>query len=52
MSIRESAFKRPEQEKIAAFRDFLVSHGYTTIVRESRGNDILAACGQLGGTHG
>ena len=46
------AFKRPEQEKIAAFRDFLVSHGYTTIVRESRGNDILAACGQLGGTHG
>ena len=46
------AFKRPAQEKIAAFRDFLVSHGYTTIVRESRGNDILAACGQLGGTHG
>jgi 23S rRNA (adenine2503-C2)-methyltransferase len=46
------AFKRPEQEKIAAFRDFLVSHGYTTIVRESRGNDILAACGQLGGRHG
>ena len=45
-------FKRPEQEKIAAFRDFLLSHGYTTIVRESRGNDILAACGQLGGTHG
>ena len=46
------SFKRPEQEKIVAFRDFLVSHGYTTIVRESRGNDILAACGQLGGTHG
>jgi len=45
-------FKRPEQEKIAAFRDFLVSHDYTAIVRESRGNDILAACGQLGGTHG
>ncbi len=45
-------FKRPEQENIAAFRDFLVSHDYTTIVRESRGNDILAACGQLGGTHG
>jgi 23S rRNA (adenine2503-C2)-methyltransferase len=45
-------FKRPEKEKIAAFRDVLVSHGYTAIVRESRGNDILAACGQLGGTHG
>ena len=45
-------FKRPEQEKIVAFQDFLISHGYTTIVRESRGNDILAACGQLGGTHG
>ena len=46
------SFKRPEQEKIVAFQDFLISHGYTTIVRESRGNDILAACGQLGGTHG
>jgi 23S rRNA (adenine2503-C2)-methyltransferase len=45
-------FKRPEQEHIAAFHDFLVSHDYTAIVRESRGNDILAACGQLGGTHG
>jgi 23S rRNA (adenine2503-C2)-methyltransferase len=45
-------FKRPEKKKIAAFRDVLVSHGYTAIVRESRGDDILAACGQLGGTHG
>ena len=45
-------FKRPAHGKIAVFRDFLVSHGYTTIVRESRGTDILAACGQLGGTHG
>ena len=45
-------FKRPEKKKIAAFRDVLVSHGYTAIVRESRGSDILAACGQLGGTHG
>ena len=29
-------FKRPEKKKIAAFRDLLVSHGYTAIVRESR----------------
>ena len=45
-------FKRPAQTTINAFRDCLVSHGYTAIVRESRGNDILAACGQLGGSHG
>jgi len=45
-------FKRPEKAKVVAFRDFLVSHGFTAIARESRGSDILAACGQLGGIHG
>jgi 23S rRNA (adenine2503-C2)-methyltransferase len=45
-------FKRPTQESIDSFRDFLIDHHYTTMVRESRGKDISAACGQLGGTHG
>ena len=44
--------KRPRPEKVAAFRDYLVGKGYTAIVRESRGSDILAACGQLGGDNG
>ena len=42
-------FKRPEKYRIDEFRDFLLSNGYTAIVRESRGSDIMAACGQLGG---
>ena len=29
------------------FRDYLTSHGLTTTIRRSRGEDILAACGQL-----
>lgn len=45
-------FKRPAQEKIDSFRDVLISHRYTAMVRESRGKDISAACGQLGGAHG
>ena len=42
-------FNRPEKHQIDTFRDFLVSHGFTAMVRDSRGSDILAACGQLGG---
>jgi len=44
--------KRPQPETVAVFRDSLVNKGYTAIVRESRGSDILAACGQLGGDNG
>lgn len=42
-------FRRPLDETIESFRRVLVSQGFTAIVRESRGRDILAACGQLGG---
>lgn len=45
-------FRRPSDEAVDAFRDELVSLGFTAIVRESRGRDILAACGQLGGKSG
>lgn len=37
------------QQRIDAFRDILVRHGYTTITRKTRGDDIDAACGQLAG---
>jgi 23S rRNA (adenine2503-C2)-methyltransferase len=42
-----SAFIRPDEEKVYSFRDFLLNHGCVTVVRNSRGRDINAACGQL-----
>jgi len=41
-------FKRPGDEAVNQFRNFLGSKNFTVIVRKSKGNDILAACGQLG----
>ncbi len=43
-------FKRPSLGRIDEFKNILISHNYTAIVRESKGRDICAACGQLGGT--
>ncbi|MDR3118987.1 MAG: 23S rRNA (adenine(2503)-C(2))-methyltransferase RlmN [Mediterranea sp.] len=34
-------------ETMAAFRDYLTSHGLFTTIRTSRGEDIFAACGML-----
>jgi 23S rRNA (adenine2503-C2)-methyltransferase len=45
----ESEFKAPAQADIEAFRDVLIKHNYTAVIRASRGRDILAACGQLSG---
>jgi 23S rRNA (adenine2503-C2)-methyltransferase len=42
-----SAFVRPDEERVYSFRDFLLNHGCITVVRNSRGKDINAACGQL-----
>lgn len=42
-----SSFQRPDNATIQAFRDILVKHHYTVIVRHSKGSDIAAACGQL-----
>ena len=42
-------YRRSSPEKIAAFRDYLNSHGVTATVRRTRGDDIDAACGQLAG---
>lgn len=40
-------FKRPEEENIEAFRQILLDKGVFAFVRRSRGQDIMAACGQL-----
>ena len=38
----------PSEETVLRFQDILLKKHLTAIVRESRGSDILAACGQLG----
>ncbi|CBG39305.1 23S rRNA (adenine(2503)-C(2))-methyltransferase RlmN [Helicobacter mustelae] len=42
-----SEFQRPEMEQVKKFADFLVQRGLLATIRESRGIDISAACGQL-----
>lgn len=42
-----SPYKRPKQEKVEAFREFLLKKGLLCTIRESKGLDISAACGQL-----
>jgi len=40
-------FRRPSPASVDAFRAILRRHGFLAIVRESRGGEIQAACGQL-----
>ncbi|NTU60590.1 MAG: 23S rRNA (adenine(2503)-C(2))-methyltransferase RlmN, partial [Deltaproteobacteria bacterium] len=40
-------FRAPDPERVEGFRTYLLSKGFTAVVRKSRGRDILAACGQL-----
>jgi 23S rRNA (adenine2503-C2)-methyltransferase len=42
-----SEFQRPDDGAIRRFQKVLLDHQYTVPVRESRGRDISAACGQL-----
>lgn len=42
-----SEFKRPSEQKVREFADFLIQKGLLCTIRESRGIDISAACGQL-----
>ncbi len=44
-----SEFGRPDEASVHAFQERLHSMNYTAFIRESRGVDILAACGQLRG---
>lgn len=40
-------FKRPDEDAVLRFRDFLYPRTYAVNIRESRGLDICGACGQL-----
>lgn len=42
-----SKFKRPSNQHIDWFMDQLIKRGFTCTVRQTKGSDILAACGQL-----
>lgn len=42
-----SRYRCPNDTRVSAFRATLVKAGFIAVVRESRGRDILAACGQL-----
>lgn len=43
----ESAFKKPSADKVKWFQDTLIKRGYVCTTRQTKGDDILAACGQL-----
>lgn len=43
-----SEFSRPEDNAIERFQKILIEHNYTVMIRRSKGQDISAACGQLG----
>lgn len=43
----ESSFKRPSVSRITWFKDQLEANGITCTIRTQKGDDILAACGQL-----
>lgn len=43
----ELPYHSPDQERIEAFRKFLANKGHLVFVRYSRGQDVMAACGQL-----
>ncbi|WP_164848226.1 23S rRNA (adenine(2503)-C(2))-methyltransferase RlmN [Halobacteriovorax sp. HLS] len=47
----ESRFKRPSDKQIEWFQNELMRRGYICTTRITKGNDILAACGQLKSEH-
>lgn len=40
-------FKRPSDADVLAFQEILLNGNMTALIRKSKGQDILAACGQL-----
>lgn len=40
-------FKRPSEDKVEYFKEMLVARKLRTMIRSTKGSDILAACGQL-----
>jgi len=40
-------YERPSHEDMVNFQDYLIKHGLLSTIRDSKGIDISAACGQL-----
>lgn len=45
----DNGFRSPGRDRILRFQDILRNNDYTVFIRQSRGEDISAACGQLAG---
>ena len=45
----EVNYKKPSGNRVKRFQNFLQEKGYITTIRSTRGDDIMAACGQLVG---
>lgn len=45
--VRGVKYRRPAREKILLFRDIIEKNGIAVTIRQERGPDIEAACGQL-----
>lgn len=41
-------FRCPSPERVEAFREYLLKRNFNALVRETRGLEAMAACGQLG----
>lgn len=46
-----AAFKTPDGPAIEQFREYLTAKRFTVMLRQSKGGDVAAACGQLGFAH-
>jgi 23S rRNA (adenine2503-C2)-methyltransferase len=44
-----SGFERPDADTVRRFQTYLITAGYSAMLRTTRGEDIAAACGQLVG---
>lgn len=49
--VTDSPYKPSSSSKLDRFRDILMSANINTVTRKTRGNDIMASCGQLAGRH-
>jgi 23S rRNA (adenine2503-C2)-methyltransferase len=45
-------YQRPSEARILRFQKILIDKNYTVMIRQSKGQDISAACGQLAGKFG
>ena len=46
-----AGMERPSEKRVLAFQEILTDHDLTALIRVSKGQDILAACGQLKAAH-